>query len=209
MMVSKHPTVGIILAAGMSSRFGTPKQLIKIGERTLTEIIADNALNSKLDHVVVVLGHAFDRLMQVLSHRVQHTRLSIIENKEYFQGMSSSIHCALHAVQHDFPSAMFLLGDQPLIRGEMMDLMLDQFRSSDKDICIPVYQGRRGNPAIFSQRFYHHLFQISGDVGGRPIIQTYPHDVCEVEVDDPDVFMDIDKLEDVEKLKTSGFFNSL
>lgn len=204
-MVSKHPTVGIILAAGMSSRFGTPKQLIKIGERTLIEIIVDNALNSKLDHVVVVLGHAFEFLMQILSNRVQHSRLSIIENKEFRKGMSGSIHHALHSVQHDFPSAMFLLGDQPLIRGEMMDLMLDRFRSSDKDICIPVYQGRRGNPTIFSRRFYHHLFEIRGDVGGRRIIETYPYDVCVVEVDDPYVFTDIDELEDLEKLKPAGF----
>ncbi len=208
-MASKHPTVGIILAAGISSRFGTPKQLIKIGKRTLIEIIVDNALNSKLDQVVVVLGHAFDCLMQVLSNRVQHSRLSIIENKEFRKGMSSSIHCALHSVQHDYPSAMFLLGDQPLIRGEMMDLILERFRSSDKDICIPVYQGQRGNPTIFSQRFYHNFFEISGDVGGKQIIQTYPHDICEVEVDDPFVFTDIDKLEDLEKIKTSRFFNAL
>lgn len=131
--------MGIILAAGMSSRFGTPKQLIKIGERTLIEVIVDNGFNSKLDHIAVVLGHAFGSLVQALSNRTQNSLLSITENEEFHKGMSGSIHRTLHSVQHDFPSAMLLLADQPLIHSEIIDLMLDRFRSSDKDICISVF----------------------------------------------------------------------
>jgi molybdenum cofactor cytidylyltransferase len=72
-----------------------------------------------------------------------------------------------------------------------------------------VYRGQRGNPTIFSRRFYNQLLKIKGDMGGRGIIQTYPNDVCYVEVNDPSFLIDIDNQEDLEKLKTSAFAKSL
>ena len=206
-MDAKTPTAGVILAAGMSRRFGQPKQLTKIGGRTLVEITVEAALGSKLDHVVVVLGFAMDAVMQVLARHRQYPFLNIIENKDFRNGMAGSIHHGLKAVAHDYSSVMFILGDQPLIRIEFINLLLERFRASDKDICVPVYRGQRGNPAIFSCRFYHQLFKISGDVGGREIISAHPQDVCEVEVNDPHVFTDIDKPADLEKLKASAGVN--
>ena len=164
-MNPKTPTAGIILAAGISNRFGKPKQLIKFQGRTLLETVVDAALGSQLTHIVLVLGHAVEEMLPAISHRSDDFRLTIVENTDYLKGMSLSIQAGLKKLQHDFPSVMFLLGDQPLLRSEMIDLLLERYWASDKGICVPCRHGQRGNPTIFSRRFYNRIFAVRGDTG--------------------------------------------
>jgi molybdenum cofactor cytidylyltransferase len=95
---------------------------------------------------------------------------------------------------------MFLLGDQPLLDTETIDTLLMQFWSSDKDICVPVFEQKRGNPVIFSLEFYGHLAEITGDIGARNIIRNHSDHVKEIEINDPWCFMDIDTQSDYDKL---------
>lgn len=201
----KKPTAGIILAAGMSRRLGQPKQLLKIQGRTLVEITVDAALGSKLDCIVLVLGNEFEAVVQALGHRTKSPRLNIIKNTAFREGMSESIRLGLRWASPDFPSVMFLLGDQPLIRSETIDFLLDRFRASDKDILVPVYRHKKGNPTIFSRIFYKQILNIKGDVGARKIIRDNPERVNLVETDDPALFFDIDTPTDLEKLKRKEF----
>jgi molybdenum cofactor cytidylyltransferase len=205
-MKEKAPTAGIILAAGMSNRFGQPKQLVRFQGRTLIETVVDAALGSQLEHIALVLGHACDESLRALSQRVDNPRLDILENEDYSKGMSLSIQMGLRKVKHDYPSVMFLLADQPLIRSEMIDLLLKKYWSSDKDICVPCSCGQRGNPTIFSRRFYDQIFAITGDTGARKIIDHYPDQVLQVELDDPVFFSDIDTPDDLDVLN-KGFKN--
>lgn len=197
----KKPTAGIILAAGISRRLGRPKQLVKIKGQTLVEIIVDAALGSKLERVVLVLGNEFEAVLQALGPRTKDPRLIVIENTAFRGGMSGSIRLGLKRVNRNFPSVMFLLGDQALIRSETIDFLLDRFRSSDKDILVPVCRNKRGNPTIFSSRFYNQILNIRGDMGAREIIRDNPDCVNLVETDDPALFFDIDTPADLEKLK--------
>ena len=200
-MSTKAPTAGVILAAGMSRRFGKPKQLEHYRGRTLLEIVVDAALSSQLKHIVLVLGFAFAEMIEALSHRIGHPRLDILENQNYLKGMSQSLHIGLKAVQHNYPSVMFLLADQPLIRSEMIDLLLESYWASGKDICVPSRQDQRGNPTIFSRRFYDQILATKGDGGARKIIDNYPDQVLQVESDDPAFFFDIDTPDDLKKIK--------
>jgi molybdenum cofactor cytidylyltransferase len=200
-MSTKAPTAGIILAAGISNRFGKPKQLIQFQGQTILETIVDAALGSRLAHIILVLGHAFEDMLPVISHRNDTSQLNILENPDYMKGMSQSLHIGLKQVQHTYPSVMFLLADQPLIRSEMIDLLLERYWASGKDICVPSCQGQRGNPTIFSRRFYDQIFAIRGDTGAREIIDNYPAQVLNVETDDPAFFSDIDTPGDLEKIK--------
>jgi molybdenum cofactor cytidylyltransferase len=77
---------------------------------------------------------------------------------------------------------------------------LEQFWSSDKDICVPIFKGKRGNPVIFSQKFYGHLAEITGDIGARNLIKTHPDRVKEVEINNSICLMDIDTQDDYDKL---------
>ena len=195
----KKPTAGIILAAGESTRFGEPKQLVAVAGGLLIGWPLAAALESKLDHVVLVLGCEHDRIRRRLGSAGDHPKCEIIVIPDYRSGQSASLKAGVLRIRNDFPSVMFLLGDQPLVDTAVIDLLLDRFAASEKPICVPTYRGTRGNPVLFASGFYPHLLAIEGDQGARAIIDGHPHQVLAVEIDDPRVFLDVDRREDAEK----------
>ena len=200
-MSRKKPTAGIILAAGESIRFGKPKQLLRLKNKYLIEWVLDAALGSRLKQILLVLGHEHQKILQALGTKAQHPRLKVVVNRQYKQGQSVSLQTGLLKIRDIFPSVMFLVSDQPMLESKTIDYLLDQFWSSDKDICVPAHQGKRGNPTIFYQKFYGQLLKIKGDRGGRNIIEDHPDRVLEVEIDDTDCFFDIDTQKDLDKIK--------
>jgi molybdenum cofactor cytidylyltransferase len=198
--MEKEPTAGIILAAGMSSRFGSLKPLFKIGEKTILTMVTNASLESKLDEVVLVLGYRADIIMEAIGKRLRHTRLKTVINPYYTDGMSVSIQRGLKEIKDQFPSIMIILGDHPLLKPGIIDLLLNKFRSSDKSICLPAYKGVRGHPVCFSKVFYPALMAMRGDIGARDIIRENPGQVLEVELDDSDPFFSVDNNEDIAEL---------
>jgi len=200
--MDKRPTAGIILAAGMSTRFGRLKQVLEIKDSTILCMVLDAAMKSDLDRVVLVLGHQADAVKASLTDRMLNSRLITVLNQRYEGGMSTSLKCGLMETKDEFPSIMVLMGDQPLLSHETINFMLRSFRSSDKDICVPVYKGKRGLPVCFTSRFYNDILGITGDTGAREIIGRKPEDVLTVELEDPTAFLDIDNEGDFERLKS-------
>ncbi|MEW5909782.1 MAG: nucleotidyltransferase family protein [Thermodesulfobacteriota bacterium] len=200
-MDSKKPTAGIILAAGMSNRMNYPKQLIRFKEKFLIEHVLDASLESQLAVVVLVLGHQHHTILDALGEKIRRSRLKIEINSEYQEGMSSSIRTGLREVERRFPSVMFLLGDQPLVDAGFINRLLDQFWTSDKSICVPVFQGKRRNPTLFTRRWYDALLKIVGDVGARHLIESNPKELLQVDVEDAYRFQDIDTESDAAILK--------
>jgi len=196
----KNPTAGIILAAGLSTRFGRPKQLVDLNGKPLIERVIDACLGSRLDKIVAVLGSDALQIESVLALKYGDRRFSTIINPDYRNGMSRSLRAGLSAVMQDFPAVMFLLGDQPLVNSTLIDRLLERFGASEKDICVPIHQGKRGNPTLFSSRFYKRLLTISGDIGAREVIRDFPEAVLSVEIEDPLHFFDIDTEKDLENL---------
>jgi molybdenum cofactor cytidylyltransferase len=202
-MPDKNQTAGVILAAGMSQRFGPPKQLVKLKNKYLIEWVLDAALASRLDRVVLVVGHEHQKIIQALGPKATHPRLQVVTNLRYRAGQSSSLQTGLLEIQARSSSVMFLLGDQPMLKTATIDHILDRFRHSEKDICVPVWKGKRGNPTIFSRAMYCNLMAIEGDIGARQIIRANPERVLSIKMDDPLSFLDIDSpqgYEDVQRL---------
>lgn len=197
-MNAKKPTAGIILAAGLSKRLGRPKQLIHINDRPLLGWVLDAALNSMLECIVLVLGHNAPLIQKVLSKRLDNNRVRTIINNRHQEGISQSLRAGLVAAMDRFPSVMFLLGDQPLVDSGLIDLLLTRFRQSAKDICVPSHKGHRGNPCLFSRKYYDQLLSLQGDIGARNIIKANPGAVLSVEVADPSIFQDIDTEKDLD-----------
>ena len=196
----KPPTAGILLAAGESTRFGEPKQLLTLSGRFLIEWALAAALGSNLDHVVLVLGCEHERIRRCLGSSTAHPKCEIIVNPDYRSGQSTSLQAGLLRIRHDFPSAMFLLGDQPLVDAALINLLLQRYAGSEKPICVPTHRGARGNPTLFASRFYPEILKLVGDKGARDIIAAHPDQVLAVKIPDPRLFLDIDRREDIEKI---------
>jgi molybdenum cofactor cytidylyltransferase len=200
-MIHEIPTAGIILAAGASTRFGQPKQLLQLNGKYLVEWVLEAALKSNLKRIILVLGYAHQKIQQVLGQKLNHPKLQIEINSHYKDGQSNSLQIGLSCVKDTYPAVMFLLADQPLVDAVTLNFLLKQFWSSHQTICVPSFAGRIGNPCIFSSYFYPQIMQISGDIGARRIIHANPKQVHVVPIQDPHFFLDIDTPADLEKIK--------
>ena len=114
--------------------------------------------------------------------------------------MFSSVLSGLEALGNDVDGMMLLLGDQPQIRGEVVDAVLDRFRKTDKGIAIPEVEGHRGHPVIIDVNRYGAAIQdLDGSEGLKPIVRGYPDDTDFVVLDDPSILRDMDTPEDYER----------
>ena len=200
-MIKLKPTAGIILAAGASTRFGEPKQLLRLKDKCLLEWVLDAALKSQLNRIVLVLGYAHQKILQVLGDQLQHPKLLVAINPQYEKGQSLSLQTGLSKVKDDYPAVMFLLGDQPMLDTATINVLLERFWADNKDICIPICQGKRKTPTIFRRPLYTQLMDIKGDKGARKLIDDNPDQVLAVETENPICFFDVDTQQDFQSLK--------
>lgn len=200
-MIQETPTAGIVLAAGTSTRFGRPKQLLHLKNKCLIEWVLDAALDSRLSRIVLVLGYCRQKVLQKLGKKLRHPKLQVEVNSRYENGQSSSLQLGLSKVIDSFEAVMFLLADQPLVDAATLNMLMEYFWSADKDICVPTFAGTHGNPCIFGSCFYPQIMNITGDIGARRIIQANPKQVQEVRIQNPHFFLDVDTPADLEKIK--------
>ena len=186
----------ILLAAGESKRMGQPKQLLPFRGSTLLGQIVENLLQSQAAETIVVLGSQAEKIIpQIAGEPVR-----IVVNQEFEQGMSSSIKCGLSHISEVADGVMIVLGDQPLIEKETIDLLIERHRQSERGIILPVYNGIRGHPVIFAMKYKDELMRLTGDIGGKQIVERHPSDVLEVEVDSESVVISIDAESDYQSL---------
>lgn len=187
---------GIILAAGASSRMGRTKQLLPFRGQTILEGVVDNALASSLHRVVVVLGHESETIEPLLASK----DVAVIHNPHYEKGQSSSIKIGLRALTEEVDAALFLLGDQPLVTPEIINLILAAYETSPSPVVLPVSNGKRGNPALFSRETFPRLAALKEDCGARPLFEEYAERILKVPVSSTAIHFDVDTEEDYRKL---------
>lgn len=181
----------IILAAGKSERTGKLKQLMPWGQSTILEQTIGNFISSRVNEVIVVIGYRAEEVGRLIATKP----IKLVVNRDYEQGMSTSIIAGLKAVDSRVQAVMPALGDQPLIDSQTINQLIDGFKNHDKGIVIPTYQGRRGHPVIFDLKYKERLLQLKGDIGGRQIIGDHPQDLLEVAVNCEGVCIDIDTID--------------
>ncbi len=186
----------IILAAGESKRMGQPKQLLPFRGSTLLGQIVENLLQSQAAETIVVLGSQAEKIIP----QIAREPIRIVVNPDFEQGMSSSIKCGLNHISEAADGVMIVLGDQPLIEKETIDLLIEKHRQSERGIILPVYKGIRGHPVIFKMKYKDELLRLTGDIGGKQIVERHPSDVLEVEVDSESVVISIDVESDYQSL---------
>jgi molybdenum cofactor cytidylyltransferase len=184
----------VVLAAGESRRFGSPKQLLPWGETTLLEHVVDAALRSAVDKTIVVLGHRAEEIGRPL-HDIP---VELVTNQEWQGGLSTSVRAGLQALPTHYEACLFLLADQPNVTPSLMNKLLSSYRSTLAPIVAPTHKGRRGNPVLFARSLFPELLEMQGDQGGRGVILRHREEVELVEVDEGDIFLDIDTVDDYE-----------
>jgi len=189
----------ILLAAGESRRMGRTKQLLSFGQSTILEETVKRLLDSRIGELIIVLGYDAERLRGSLLLRDKRIKFTV--NPRYFEGMSSSIRCGVLSAGSAAEAFLIALADQPLIRPEVINLLIDRYLSSGSGIVVPVYRGVKGHPVIFSRKYLKELASLSGDIGARRLLEKYAEDVETVEVDSAEILLDIDREEDYVKLK--------
>jgi molybdenum cofactor cytidylyltransferase len=182
--------VAIVLAAGRSTRMGGPNKLLaELSGKKLVRIATEQALASKASEVIVVTGHQAELVEQAL----EGLKVKFVRNPDFAGGLASSVKAGIAAVPDKPDGALVCLGDMPLIDARLIDRLIEAFDPDRGNlIVVPVADGRRGNPVLWSRRFFGELLTLDGDVGARHLIAKHAEAVAEVPVDGESAFLDID-----------------
>jgi molybdenum cofactor cytidylyltransferase len=171
---------GMILAAGLSSRMGSPKLILPLKGKPVIRYVIDQALASRLDGVVVVANHNVPELIEEVSTSKVN---KIVRNEQPELGMSSSIKKGLSELPDQVDAVMILLGDQPLMTTDEMNRMIDFYQANGfPGIVQASYLGEKGHPVLFSRPLFPALMTIIGDQGGKSLIQQYADQLKFVEM---------------------------
>ena len=187
---------GLVLAAGTSTRMGRPKQLLPVEGMSLLDRVLVEALNSELTLVVLVLGYKAQEIKEDLKTEIHHPKLKIIENRDYKDGISSSIITGLSKVEGEYDHCMIILADMPHITANIINSLLHQYLASRLPLGSIKIENRRSHPVIFERRLYPEIHQLQGDLGARDLFIKYSDNVCLVDPEEDYNDMDIDTLDD-------------
>jgi molybdenum cofactor cytidylyltransferase len=190
----------VILAAGRSTRMGGPNKLLaELGGKALVRIVTEQALASKAKDVIVVTGHQAEQVEQSL----RGLKVKFVRNPDFASGLASSVKTGIAAAPENADGAVVCLGDMPLIDAHLIDRLIEAFAPDRGNlIAVPVSDGRRGNPVLWSRRFFNELMTLDGDIGARHLIAKHGEAVAEVPVEGHGAFLDIDTpqaLEDAQR----------
>lgn len=198
MVAKMKPRIGaIILAAGMSSRMGEAKQLLRLGGTTLLDQVMLNLRGSRVDEIVLVLGHEAETIKQTIATK----KLKIVVNESYREGMGTSLRAGLSALAPEVDAALIVLADQPFVRSTTFDQIIDHYRESNAQIVIPIFKGFRGNPVLLDRSVFPEVMALTGDIGCRAIFGNHLDGIAKVPVEDVGILLDLDSKDDVARLQ--------
>ena len=198
-MKQMHHTVEqcaiVMLAAGMSSRMGSPKQLLAYNGKSLLQYLAEEALQTNLRPVVIVIGANSDAIKK----QIWGMKAEIVENNGWQEGIASSLRYGLAAVQKLKPDAdgiIFMVCDQPYVTKSLLNSLLLVQHETGLPIVASGYEDNLGTPALFHKSFFAELMALKGDTGARKLIKLNENLVATVAF--PKGIIDIDTKTDYE-----------
>jgi molybdenum cofactor cytidylyltransferase len=191
--------VGIILAAGASSRMGRPKALLPIGQDSFVTRVCRTLLEAGVDDLVVVAGPEHAAVAEAV--RVAGLTVRVVGNPRRDDGQLSSVLAGLAVADRPGVDAVLVhLVDAPLVRPETARAVLDAFRRTHAPVVRPEAGGRHGHPVLFSRRVFDDLRRADPAVGAKAVVRAHAADACDVPVDDEGACQDIDTPEDYARL---------
>jgi molybdenum cofactor cytidylyltransferase len=190
-----EPVAGIVLAAGESKRYGSPKQLLDFHGNPFVRVVATKALEAGLSPVIVVTGAHSGQIEDAL----KNLPITISRNENWMSGQSSSIQAGIQSLPKNIGSAVFLLTDQPQVTTTVIRALIESHTSELHPVVAPLVQmNRRANPVLFDRVTFPDLLTLKGDIGGRAIFSNYH--VEYLPWHDDKLLLDVDTPQDYQRL---------
>ncbi len=187
----------VILAAGNSSRLGEPKQLLQFQGKSLIRHIAEAALETVGDNVIVVTGSN----AEAIETELKSLPCKLAFNTDWQEGMSASIKTGINALQlynQPVKGAILAVSDQPFVSAEVFNALIINFEETAKGIVACRYSDSLGTPAFFAASYFPTLLQLTGTEGAKKLFKRFPDDVSAYPF--PQGNIDIDTQEDYKRL---------
>jgi molybdenum cofactor cytidylyltransferase len=202
MLSHSKPHIGaVVLAAGESSRFGQPKQLIQFRGKNLVRRIIDAACEAGCLPVVVVIGSDGERVAREL----EHVGVIGVQNRNWQRGIGSSIRAGVQVLIDNVPDVeaiVLLVCDQPAVDARVIERLISLRETTKKSIVASSYADTLGVPALFDRSLFQELLSLSDEAGAKSIILRNRERVAQFPF--PEGRSDIDTLDDWEKLNEPG-----
>jgi molybdenum cofactor cytidylyltransferase len=187
-------TAGIILAAGSSSRLGTPKQLLLWQGQPLVKIVSQKLLATGIQPIIVVVGAKSNAVKKAL----EDLDITTVENLYWKEGISTSIRAGIAALPDNIQAAIFATSDQPFVPESLIRKLIDAYGQTGAEIICPECKGELRNPVLFDKNLFAELAQLEGDTGGKALFDH--HKVSRVEWQNEEDFRDIDTQEEMQEM---------
>jgi len=181
----------VVLAAGRSRRMAPHNKLLVTDQagKSMIARVVDNVLSSGARPILVVIGHQSENIESALAGKPVH----FIHATDYADGLAASLKAGIAAVPEDCAAAIVCLGDMPLVTGRMIDRLLSAYDPEEgRQIVLPTFRGKQGNPMLWDRRFFPEILQITGDSGARFLTGKYAEVLAEIEMGDDAVLRDFD-----------------
>ena len=187
----------VILAAGASSRMGTPKALLKVGGKTFIARLVE-LYSEFCDPVVVVLGYHAAKIGAALAG----TPAKVLENPDPARGMLSSLQCGLDALPDGLDAFLFTPCDYPAVR---RDTVAKLVHAKWGKIRMPRHNGRQGHPVLCLWPLRAQFLRVDpARDTAKDVVNMYRYSTCRIDVEDAGTVTDIDTPEDYQKLVAAG-----
>jgi molybdenum cofactor cytidylyltransferase len=182
----------IILAAGESKRMGKPKPLLRFEDKTFLEQIISVLRRSLIDRITVVLGAG----EETIKRSIDLSGIDVVINKNYRKGQLSSLIAALEKVPPETEAILVCLADNPFITTTIVNWIVGTFRQTKGAIVVPVFNNKRGHPALFAKSLFKELADAPAEQGARSVVYANEDKLVEVETSEREVLVHIDTPED-------------
>ena len=184
----------ILLAAGQSKRMkGKNKLLLKYKRKTLINHVLKSLIESKVNKIIIVLGHEGRKIKKIA---LKSKKIIFVFNSNYAKGISTSIKCGLKKISKKNIGFLITHADMPLVSKTILNTLCSALKSKNKEIFVPVYKRKIGNPLAFKYSMIKSLKKIKGDRGAKKLIRSNKSKVQLVKMKSKTILIDFDQLKD-------------